>query len=207
MKTFRRALALLALFLSFAAQAAVIDFSGPLRIIETDEGGAIYSGVPIGTQFSGSIDDVTANGSITGAGITTNFGCCIAAGGLEFTNNVVLDGLSATLLNTLSGTTDFAPGQIYDLADLEGDTLVLPDGRIEVGLSFLFPEDTYANDDPGNILDPTAALLTVFFIVEEASGEIYSSIGLAVVPIPVPGALWLFGSALGYLAWRRGRSG
>ena len=205
MKTLIGALVPCILLLTGVAQAATINFSGPLRIIETDEGGAIYSGVPVGTRFSGSIDDVTANGSITGAGITTSFGCCIAAGGLEFTDDLTLDASFAALLNSLSGSTDFAAGQLYDLADLEGDSEVAPDGRIEVGLSFLFPADTYDNDDPTNVLDPAAALLTAFFIFEEAGDDIYSGIGLAVVPLP--GALWLLCSALGYLAWRRRQAG
>lgn len=64
----------------FHAQAAVIDFGGQLDVVQKDIGGAVYSGVPIGSSFFGSIDDVTMNGFISDGTTLTSFGCCIAAG-------------------------------------------------------------------------------------------------------------------------------
>jgi len=195
------------LFAGFA-QAAVIEFSGQLDVIDIDAGGAIYSGVTLGTAFSGNIDDPTGFGSISGGGITTNFTCCIAAGALEFTNDQVLDAEVAGNLNMLTGTNDFFVGQVIDTADLEGDTTTSSGGRIEIGLGFVFPSDTFDNEDLGNTLDPSAALLIAFFIFEEdASGfeDLYAGIGLvtAATVVPIPGAIWLLGSGLGFLALLR----
>ncbi len=186
-------------------QAAPISFGGPIVLIDVDEVGAIYSGLPVGTQFTGDIDDSTANGSITANGVTTNFGCCDAAGGLEFTNDFVIDGEMADALNLLSGTSTYSAGQIFDFADLEGDAATAGLGRIEVGLNFLFPSDTYADDSSSNVLDPSEAEFISFFVFEEDStGEdIYSVVGPATVPIP--GAVWLLASSLGLLAFIRRR--
>jgi len=52
--------------------------------------GDVYSGATTSTNFSGNIDDVTANGSISDGTTVTPFGCCIAAGGFSITNNEVL---------------------------------------------------------------------------------------------------------------------
>ena len=57
-----------------------ISFSGQLDLIELDAGGAVYSGTPIGTNFNGFIDDMSADGQISDGTTTTGFGCCIAAG-------------------------------------------------------------------------------------------------------------------------------
>ncbi len=190
-------------FFTGFVQAAPISFGGPIVLIDVDDGGAIYSGLPAGTQFTGVIDDATANGSITANGVTTNFSCCDAAGGLEFTNDLAIDSEMAAAFNLLSGTSDFSAGQIFDLADLEGDAATTSLGRIEVGLNFLFSPDTYADESSSNVLDPSQALFTSFFVLEEdSSGEdIYSVAGPATVPIP--GSVWLLGSSLGLLGFIR----
>ncbi len=86
------------------AHASNISFSGQLDIVEEDSGGAVYSGVAIGTDFSGAIDDSTANGFISDGTTITSFGCCIAAGGLSVSNNETLNASDAALLNSLAGT-------------------------------------------------------------------------------------------------------
>ena len=50
---------------SSLAHAANVTWSGQLKDILEDSGGAIYSGVAIGTDFSGAINDGTFNGFIT----------------------------------------------------------------------------------------------------------------------------------------------
>ena len=72
------------------SHAAVIEFSGQLDIVFEDAGGAVYSGVPIGTPFTGAIDDVSASGFISDGVSLTSFGCCIAAGGLSVDNDLSL---------------------------------------------------------------------------------------------------------------------
>ena len=45
--------------------AADISFSGQLDVVQEDLGGAVYSGVPVSTVFSGAINDVTFSGFIS----------------------------------------------------------------------------------------------------------------------------------------------
>jgi len=191
-----------------SAYSALIDFSGDLVFIETDEGGAVYSDVPLGTTFSGSIDDVTANGFITDGATRIDFTCCIAAGGRgPFSNDTLLDADDAALLNMLAGKPIFSDGDLVDGVDIEGDTTTAGGGRIEVGLSYILDPDTFISTDPPNSpFDANDVLLELFFIVEEnsADAEIYNSIGRISV-VPLPASLWLFGSALALLGWSKRR--
>ena len=57
--------------ISFASSAAPLTISGELDIVNEDNFNAIYSNTPLGTPFSGTIDDASFGGSITGNGITT----------------------------------------------------------------------------------------------------------------------------------------
>jgi hypothetical protein len=161
------------------AQAEAINFSGQLDIVE-DSGGAIYSGVPLGTTFSGTIDDVTAEGFITDGTTSTAFGCCIAAGGLSVSNNEILDADTAALLNTLAGT-NFVAGDPVDLIDIEGDATTAAGGRIEIGLSFVLDAQAFDDASPENYPpDPADVILSVFFIVEfdDQDQEIYAGVGV-----------------------------
>lgn len=185
--------------------AALINFSGPLTIIDEDNGLAVYSGAPTGTIFSGSIDDVSANGSITDGTTMTAFGCCIAAGGLDLSNDVELSADDANFLNAAAGEVIFSPGEFVDGVDIEGDALTPANGRIEVGLSYILNASAFDNTDPGNYpFDPADLRLALYFILEENSvgTDIYSAVGRVQV-VPVPAAFWLFGSALAWLGWRR----
>lgn len=186
------------------AYSATINFSGTLADV-TDAGGATYSGVPVGTVFSGNIDDVTFNGSITDGTTETVFGCCIAAGGLGLTNDQVLTADDAASLNFLAGAPLFEADDVIDLVDIEGDTNTAGGGRIEVGLSYILDPGAFDSTDPSNYpFNPGDVLLTLFFIVEENSDdvEIYNAIGV----VPLPASAWLLGSALGLLGWLRRRT-
>jgi len=161
--------------------AADINFSGQLDVVLEDNGSAVYSGFPVGTDFGGSIDDVTFNGFISDAvGTTnTNFGCCIAAGGLNIANDEVLDAETAALINSIAGTNLIA-GDLIDSVDIEGDAMTAGGGRIEVGLSFILNPLAFDNADPGNYPPrPEDVLAAVFFIAEfdAQEQEIYSGIG------------------------------
>lgn len=206
MKTRLIALILGALLFPVIGSSTVINFSGPLRVIELDTGG-IYSGTALNTIFTGSIDDETFFGDISDGVTETDFFCCIAAGGLEITNDVVIDMDTADLLNEIAETDEFSASEVVDIVDIEGDDFTLQDGRIEVGLSYVLNSAAFPDENPSNYpFDPGDVRLAIYFILEENfSGEdIYSALGRVNV-IPVPAAVWLFGSALGLLGWMRRR--
>jgi hypothetical protein len=191
------------------AFSATLPISGPLLLVDTD-GTGIYSGTPLGTIFSGSIDDEAFNGVITDGVTETSFGCCIAAGGISIDNDVLLDANFAGLLNFVAGEDSFAPGMMIDLVDIEGDTQTSGLGRLEVGVSYVLHSDAFPNDDPSNY--PFMAqdvLLGVYFILEEDAelGIVYDGLGRNEAIIPVPAAAGLFASALGLLGWFRRRAG
>ena len=188
---------LLATF-SLSSRAQPISFSGNLDFIEEDTGGGVYSGVPLGTLFTGTIDPSTGSGEISDGTTVTSFSCCIAAGGLDVSNDGALDSETAELINLLVGEPLFSTGQLVDTIDIEGDTNTPGGGRIEVGLSFLFPADTFDDDSPENYpFDPNDLLLSVFFIVEEDSGgdnDVYAAVGLLLDTPPAKGTLNTDGS-------------
>lgn len=175
------------LLFSLQANSAIINFSGQLDVILEDSGGAVYSGTPIGTTFTGSIDDVTANGQISDGTTVTTFTCCtLAAGGLDVSNDDQLDAATATLLNTLAGSTLFSAGDFIDTVNIEGDATTASGGRIEVGLSYILNPSAFINDDPSNYpFNQNDLLLSLFFILEEdASGtnDIYDVVGALDAP-------------------------
>jgi len=170
-----------ALFLSITSvSAGTVSFSGPLDFIELDTGGGVYTGTPIGTNFNGSINDVSETGAITDGTTATTFGCCIAAGGLDVSNNFTLRAGDAALLNALLGSSFFSRGDKVDVIDIEGDAFTAGDGRIEIGLSYIFAKNTFSNNSNSNYpFDPNDVLISLFFIFEEDSSgdEIYSAVG------------------------------
>lgn len=164
------------------AHAEGISFSGQLDVVLEDNGGARYSGFPLGTDFVGSIDDETFDGFIVDAVGTTNtdFSCCIAAGGLDVANDSVLDAETAALINSLAGTS-FIAGDLIDAVDIEGDVMTAGGGRIEVGLSFVLSPSAFDNGDIANYPHrPEDVITAVFFITESdnTDQEIYSAIGV-----------------------------
>ena len=160
--------------------APVVNFFGQLDIVEVDTGVGIYSGTPIGTDFSGFINPDPTSGEITNGTIQTAFGCCIAAGGLSVTNNELLDAGAAALLNNLAGSLLFSAGDMVDIINIDGDIATAAAGRIEIGLSYIFNQGTFSNVNPDNYpFDPNEVLLSLFFIAEQDAGlgEIYSAVG------------------------------
>lgn len=183
------------------AYSATINFAGQLDVIEVDNGTGVYSGTPIGTSFSGFIDDVTFNGEISNGTTLTSFSCCIAAGGLDVSNDFDLDADTASTLNSLAGTSIFNAGDIVDLVDIEGDEITTGGGRIEVGLSYLFDASTFSDESPDNYpFDPSDVLLELFFILEEngIGEDVYSGLG-KLNPVPLPASSWLFGTGIVFL--------
>ena len=168
------------IFGSVAVYADTINFSGQLDVVLEDTGSAVYSGVPVGTYFFGSIDDVSISGSITDGTTRTEFDCCIAAGGLSVENDEALDAESATLLNSLLGTS-FEEGDLIDLIDIEGDAVTLGGGRIEIGLSYVLDPGAFDDGSLDNYPpNPDDVLIAFFFIAEEDNQEMdnYSALGV-----------------------------
>ncbi len=183
---------------SINAHAATIHFSGSLDIIELDRGGAVYSGVALGTSFSGLIDDITFAGSISDGTTQTDFGCCIAAGGLGVSNDTLVTAEDAALLNSLAGSDIFSTGDLIDGVDIEGDAATAGGGRIEIGVSYIFDGATFDDASLGNYpFDPNDVMLALFFITEENSlgRTSYAAVG-ALHPVPLPATAWLLGSGL-----------
>ena len=192
------------------AQATVVTFSGQLDVVQIDLGGAVYSGVPIGTNFFGSINDVTANGFISDGSTLTTFGCCIAAGGLGVGNDEALDASEAAFLNSLTGSS-FVAGDLIDGINIEGDTLTSGGGRIEIGLSYVFDSLAFSDDSLGNYPPELSdVLVALFFIAEFDSQEalIYSAVGELddfAFDVSEPYTLGLLGAGLLGLAFVRRR--
>lgn len=190
-----------------SVQAATIQINGTLGFVITDQGGGVYSGSPVGTPFSGFIDDTSFGGQISDGTTSISFGCCIAAGGLQVFNDHAIDSPTALLLNFLTGTSAFQAGQIYDTVDIEGDVATAGGGRIEIGVSYLLDAGAFADSSSSNYpFDPADLRLAAFFIFEEdgTSQAIYESVGL--LPVPEP-AMALAGCAavLAFVPARRAR--
>jgi hypothetical protein len=173
------------------ASGTVINFSGQLDYVALDAGGAVYSNVPLGTDFFGAIDDVTFSGFISDGTTLTPFGCCIAAGGLSVENNKALDASEAMILNALGLT--LSAGDEVDSINIEGDVLTASGGRIEIGLSYIFDASIFSDDSLSNYpFDPNDLDLALFFIAEfdTLGKEIYSAVGLINQFIDVPPGYW-----------------
>jgi hypothetical protein len=187
--------------LAAPALAATIHFSGPLGLVEYDNGG-VFSGTPLGTTFTGFVNVDTAVARISNGTITQNIGCCIAASGLDITNDEIITAYEAQAINDLLGTSRFSSGDAVDIVDIEGDNFTAGGGRIEVGLSYLLEPTAFDDDAQDNFpFDPADLIGGIFFIYEEdaAGADLYSGFG-QITAVPLPAAAWLFGGALVGLA-------
>jgi hypothetical protein len=158
----------------------------------------VYSGITVGTEFSGDIDDVTASGSVSDGVTLTTFSCCIAAGGLSVSIDMALAEEDAMFLNSLVGFQKYSAGDLVDGVDIEGDETTAAGGRIEIGLSYILDPSAFSDTDTNNYpFNPDDVELALFFILEEDSSgsDIYSA-GGQISSVPLPAALYFFGTAL-----------
>lgn len=161
-------------------QAAIIDFSGQLDLIIVDSGGAVYSGAPIGTDFFGAADDVSANGFISDGETLTAYTCCIAADGFDLVDNLILDAEFAAIINSLAGTF-FVEGDTIDIIGIDGDAFTCCGGRIQINLQFVLDRDAFDNGSFDNYPPDWNHLLVAFFVIAEfdnAEEVIYLAAGV-----------------------------
>jgi hypothetical protein len=159
--------------------AAIIDFSGQLDLILEDLGG-VYSGTPIGTDFFGATDDVSANGFISDGETLTAFTCCIAADGFDLVDNLILDTEFAVIINSLAGTF-FVAGDTIDIIGIDGDAFTCCGGRIQINLQFVLDRDAFDNGSFDNYPPDWSNLLVAFFVIgefNESEEVIYLAAGL-----------------------------
>lgn len=157
-------LGLVLAFVSSPAFSEPMNFSGPLIIIQEDKGGAIYSGVPIGTEFFLEFDLVTGLSSISD-GTTVTLGAAFEVF-IEDTNNEILDAFGAALVNSLAGTS-LVPGDIVDTIRIEASNFTFGGGQINFWVTYILDPLAFNNESPSNYPpDPSDILATVFDIEE-----------------------------------------
>ena len=179
------------MFTAGAAYADTINFHGPLEFVLGDNGDAVYSGVPIGSEFFGAIDDVTFSGFISDGTTLTQFNCCLYGDvSLFVDNNEILNATEAAMVNSILGTS-FEAGDFLDFIILGGEAFPSGESRIEFSLTYVldslaFDDDSHDNYPP----NPDEILMTVFAIDESRSGltisfDTYNNLGSDAIAIDV----------------------
>lgn len=180
------------------ANEGTVYFSGKLDYIEYDNGGGFYSGVAIGTDFTGNIDFnledcqppecVISIGFLSDGTTDTSFGCCISSRGLSVINDHVLNEDIAANLNEVVGSSKYVAGDIFDDVYISVDKITSAGGRIEIGLYYLLDSSAFSNGEISNYpFDLAFVEESLFFILEENSSgqEIYSGSGKNNIPFSV----------------------
>ena len=174
-----------------------VNFNGQLAFVEVDEGGAIYSGVPIGSNFLLSFDLLTGSSTISDGTTITPFSAFFEDGSFfEITNNDILDDPDdVALINSLAGT-DFVVGDVIDLIEITGEAPTPGGGIFAAGAGYLLDPLAFDDESPDNFPPDPSDILLTFFIIEEENNlgqEIYIAVGAAPVvddtSIVVPNAL------------------
>jgi hypothetical protein len=127
-------------------------------------------------QLSGTSSSVSASGRLQVTSTTTTCG---------FFACVDSELFSAGPLTTVGALTEWTASASVDLADTAG-----------------WGSDTAVIAQIQNVLNATSTVLGESAFIQKK----FEGVGLVVNPIPVPAAVWLFGSALGVLGWLRRRA-
>jgi len=158
-----------------------INFSGQLDFIFEDNGSAVYSGVPVGSNFSIEFDLVTGFSTISDGTTVTPFMAFFEDGSFfEFENNFVLDAEAVAFLNSLPGT-GFAEGDLIDYVAIFGDAPNSVGGRIEIGLQYILDPLAFDGEGPDNFPPNPGDVLTEYFSIDERDDQdelIYEAAGL-----------------------------
>ena len=193
------------------AFSATINFTGTIGFIEKDDGSSMYSGLTIGESFSGNLTygdssldasaidivfPISADYSFTGS----PYGGFITNGSISTTgiDSVVgigdNDGMGddAEIINNLYGPGSTTPSTIADTWNVDSSN-----GAKGFGLT-LYSLDTllFTNLD-FQALSPTLgdADFAIFYI-GDADNYLATGILTSVTAVPVPAAVWLFGSGI-----------
>ncbi len=144
-----------------------VTFSGQLDDLLQDDGGAVYSGVPVGTDFSGAINHATLVGFISDGTTNTSLACCTdRPDGLIIENNNPLEAEDAAFVNLLTGSS-FVAGDFIDLIILESGAMTPGGGEILIQLAMVFDASTFSDNSLDNYPpDPGEILASIFFIEE-----------------------------------------
>jgi len=157
-----------------------LNFRGPLEIVWEDNGGAIYSGVPIGTEFFVEIDRVTANGFISDGTLVTPFGCCTESFPEVINDQILDDADDVAMINSLAGTS-LVVGDIIDSIEFGGQGLTSGGRIIEIVVVYVLDPLAFDDESPDNYPpNPDDVLITLFFISEgdDQGEEIYGAVGV-----------------------------
>jgi len=159
-----------------------INFIGPLSVIQVDSGGAVYSGVPIGSLFSLEFDLVTGLSTVSDGTTVTPLTAFFDDGSFfDISNDEILDDAGdVALINSLAGT-DFSVGDIVDIIEIAGEAVTTGGGIMEAGAGYILDPLAFDDESPDNYPpDPDDVILPFFFIAEEddQGQDIYSAVGV-----------------------------
>ena len=176
-----------------AAGAAItqsVGWTGTLTYIDIDAGGSIYSGSPLGTEFTIDIDLTTTLGSISDGATLTRFSADSSSGStIQFTDNLVVAAEDADWINAVAGTS-FSSGDVVDVVELTGDAQTESGGRIDIGVIDVLDATAFSGVGPTTYPPDSRGLLTRFFYIEEWNGmeaSIYSA-GGTISDVDPPGS-------------------
>lgn len=206
-------LSLLVLGFAHSAGAATITWMGVLRVVVEDTGLGIYTGGTQGvSKFSGSFSygDTCGNGCLeepfppdeinyvfeSGTGTLTGLG--VTTVGVEssvaINNDEVIDSDEAALFDVFGITV--AVGSTFDVWSVasENEDDAIEDAGIEWEVAFVYLTTNPFSDRSYTATPPPNPDLLIFQ-VDEGDEETYFAFGEVTI-VPVPAAVWLFGSGL-----------
>jgi carbonic anhydrase/acetyltransferase-like protein (isoleucine patch superfamily) len=158
-----------------------LNFRGQLDVVFEDNGGGIYSGAPVGTEFLGEIDLVTGLSTISDGTTVTPYNAFFENGNFfEFENDLELDAEAVSYLNSLPGAV-FAEGDLVDYVAIWGDAPNPAGEEIEVGLEYVLDPLAFDADGPDSFPPSPDDVLIAFFNVNEGNDQneqIYDAAGL-----------------------------
>lgn len=127
-----------------------INIQGTLGNISQDNVGAVYFGVPVGTEFFFEIDLQTGLSTISDGTTITPFTADFVDGSfLEIINDLILDADDVLFVNSLAGTS-FVVGDSVDVILIQGGSLTSGGGLIEVELVYVLDSLALADTSPDN---------------------------------------------------------